>query len=165
MPDGSETSSFKNKYIIKYKEQILYIIFGAATTLVNWLSYTLLLFLFSLTISNAVAWFISVLFAFVVNKLYVFERKETSVTETAKELLLFFLARIATGVIEIFGLPLLVYIGLNQEIFGIEGAVAKIIISVFVIIANYIFSKFIIFRKQKAQQPVPDRINRETDVQ
>ena len=146
---GNETSSFKEKYITKYKEQLLYILFGAATTLVNWLFYTVLLLIFPLTISNAIAWFISVLFAFVVNKLYVFERKGSSATETVKELLLFFLARIATGVIEIFGLPLLVYIGLDQEILGIEGAVAKIVTSVFVIVANYLFSKFIIFRKRQ----------------
>lgn len=60
---------------------------------------------------------------------------------------MFLSARIFTRVIEIAGLPLLVYIGLDQEVFGIEGAVAKAILSVVVIILNYVFSKFAIFRK------------------
>ena len=137
------------KYIVKYKEQILYLVFGFATTLINWVTYTVLLLVFTLTISNAIAWFVAVIFAFVVNKIYVFEQKKSSVPGVIKELLMFFLARAATGVFEILGLPFLVHIGLDQEVFGIEGAVAKAIISVIVIIANYLFSKFIIFRKKK----------------
>jgi len=69
-----------------------------------------------------------------------------------KEIFLFFGARIFSGIFEILGLPLLVYLGLNQKIYGIEGAVAKIIISVIVIVSNYFFSKFVIFKKSRFSQ-------------
>ena len=139
-------------YIDKYKEQILYITFGAITTLVNWIFYTIFLQFFNLAVSNMIAWFITVVFAFLVNKVYVFKRGYTTFVETLKELVLFLGARAFSGLFEIFGLPILVYAGLNQTIYGIEGAMAKIIISVVVIVLNYFFSKFIIFKKK--QNPV-----------
>ena len=131
----------------KYQEQILYLVFGVATTLVNWIVYTLLLSVVPMTVSQAIAWLIAVLFAFYVNKIYVFKRKKTGTAGVMRELLLFFGARVFSGVIEIGGLPLLVYIGLDQTIFGIEGALAKALLSVIVIIMNYFFSKFIIFKR------------------
>ena len=64
------------------------------------------------------------------------------------ELLKFFGARIVTGLVEIIGLPLLVYVGLNQTIFGVDGFVAKILISIIVIVLNYVFSKILIFKNK-----------------
>jgi len=133
---------------MKYKEQILYLLFGIATTLVNWIAYVLLLNVLNLEISNAIAWFIAIAFAFHVNKLYVFKSPYSSLKKTSKELFLFLGARVLSGFVDIFGLPLLVYIGVDQTVFGIEGAVAKVIISVVVIVLNYIFSKFVIFGKK-----------------
>ena len=54
-----------------------------------------------------------------------------------------------TGVLELFGVPLLVAIGLNQPLFGAEGFVAKLVVSVIVVILNYVFSKLIIFKDKK----------------
>ena len=59
----------------------------------------------------------------------------------------FLSARILTGVLEMAGVPLLVSLGLSVAIFGIEGAVAKIIVTIAVIILNYVFSKLFIFKK------------------
>jgi putative flippase GtrA len=132
----------------KYQEQILYLVFGFATTIVNWGTYTLALTLFSLTVSNSIAWVFAVFFAYFVNKVFVFKKRGTDLAGTIREIVLFFSARIASGVLEIGGLPLLVYIGLDQEIYGIEGAVAKVLLSVIVVILNYIFSKFIIFKRK-----------------
>jgi len=132
---------------IKHQEKILYLFFGGATTLVNWVVYTLLLFVIPMAACQAVAWFVAVLFAFYVNKIYVFKMTKTGSAGLFRELLLFFGARVFSGVIEIGGLPLLVYIGLDQTIFGIEGALAKALLSVIVIILNYFFSKFIIFKR------------------
>lgn len=156
---------------IKYKEIIMYIIFGVMTTLVNWVVYTLLMKLFgsaaesqtvlftlfgrSITtkvfyifIANFVAWVAGVLFAFVTNKLWVFESKSWRFGLVMKELWLFVLARLITGVLEWFGVPLLWAIGLDQDLFGIDGFLAKIVVSVVVVILNYVFSKLIIFRKK-----------------
>ena len=122
--------------------------FGGATTFVNWAVYILSLLVFPLAVSNAIAWIVAVSFAFVVNKKYVFRSSDLSFKKVIAELSKFFAGRILTGILEIVGLPLLVYAGLNQTIFGIEGALAKIIIGVVVVVSNYLFSKFIVFRKK-----------------
>ena len=54
-----------------------------------------------------------------------------------------------SGIFEIGLFPILMWMGLNQEIFGVEGMVAKVLISVIVIVLNYVFSKLIIFKKKK----------------
>lgn len=141
----------------KYKELITYFIFGVLTTLVNWVTYTLLVKISPgqiseltwITVSNAVAWVAGVLFAFVTNKIWVFESKSFALKTVIKELISFVAARALTGVLEVFGVPLLVKLGLNQTVFGIEGMAAKLIVSVAVVILNYVFSKLIVFRKKK----------------
>lgn len=145
--------------LIKYKEIITYIIFGGLTTLVNWCVYTVLVKISPnnideivwITISNAVAWVAGVLFAFITNKIWVFESKNFALKVVLKELISFVLARALTGVLEIFGVPLLVKLGLNQTIFGIDGMVAKLIVSVVVVILNYIFSKLIVFKNKNKE--------------
>lgn len=147
------------KLIKKYRELITYVIFGVLTTLVNWAVYTLLVkFIFAsagdfvrLTVSNAIAWVAGVLFAFITNKLWVFESKSFEAKILIKELVAFVSARAITGVLEIFAPQLLFKIGLNQAVFGIDGAVAKLIVSVAVVILNYVFSKLIVFRKKKKE--------------
>lgn len=157
---------------VKYKEIILYIIFGVLTTLVNWVTYWLveplissgmhgdeLMFslfgmditytTFAIFLANFIAWVAGVAFAFVTNKIWVFESKSWKPSVAFKEFWLFVAARLITGVLEWFGVPLLVAIGLNQKIFGVDGFAAKIIVSVIVVILNYVFSKLIIFKDKK----------------
>ena len=138
------------RLLLKYKEVIMYLIFGVATTLVNWVVYSLLMktSAVNMTISNAIAWFTAVVFAYITNKLFVFESKSWNVAEVWKEVVKFFGARITTGVIEIGGLPLLYYIGVKQSLFGVEGFAAKILVSVIVVILNYVFSKIFVFNKR-----------------
>lgn len=159
---------------VKYKEIIMYIIFGVLTTLVNWVVYTVLIKIFGgaaesetvmfalfgkditmkifyIFIANFVAWVAGVVFAFVTNKIWVFESKSWRFGLVMKELWLFVAARLLTGVLEWFGVPALVAAGLDQPLFGIDGFLAKVIVSVIVVILNYVFSKLIIFRKKKDQ--------------
>lgn len=135
----------------KHKEIANYLIFGVATTLVNWITYSVLVkgFAMNEAVGNAIAVVVAVLFAFITNKIWVFDSKQKDFSSLAKEALSFFGSRAVTGVIEIIGVPALQSAGLNQSIFGIKGMWAKIIISVVIIILNYIFSKFIVFRKAK----------------
>ena len=49
-------------------------------------------------------------------------------------------------------MPFLVGLGLNQTILGIEGMVSKVLVSVIVVILNYVFSKLIIFKKEKVTE-------------
>ena len=145
------------KYIFN-KEMIMYIIMGVLATVVNWLAHAVLVGPMSsliknqdlaLTVTTFIAVSISVVFAFFTNKIFVFESKSWEAKVFWREFISFILARALTGVLEIFGVPLLVRLGLDQEIFGVKAMVAKVSVSVIVIIANYIFSKLFIFKKKE----------------
>lgn len=136
-------------FIKKHKEIIFYIIFGAGTTLINWIVYTLCVTVFNadITLSNTVAWLAAILFAFITNKLFVFESREWKFKQTVKEALSFLGSRILSGFIEIGCPVLLVYLGINQSFFGIDGGIAKLITNIIVIVLNYILSKLFVFKK------------------
>ena len=125
--------------IAKIRELISYIFFGALTTVTNITSFFICVNIlgFNYIISNILAWFISVLFAFISNKLFVFSSKNNYL----KEILLFYLSRILSLVIESVVLFVLIN-GLNTDVL-----ISKIITNILVIIINYFISKFIIFKK------------------
>lgn len=136
----------------KYKEIIMYLIFGVGTTAVNWITYTVLTvtgMVVNMNIANIIAWITAVIFAYITNKIWVFESKSWKIDLLVKELGMFLGARIFSGLFEIGLFPVLMWMGLNQAIFGVEGMVAKVLISVIVIVLNYIFSKLLIFKKKK----------------
>jgi putative flippase GtrA len=134
----------------KYKEIISYLFWGVMTTVVSWGTYSVFVTLTrSVTISNILSWICAVLFAFVTNKLWVFQSKEWAFRIIIPEFLKFMTARLATGVMEIVGVPLLVYLGFNQKIAGIEGMAAKAFVSIVVIILNYVLSKLLVFRNKQ----------------
>lgn len=135
---------------IKYKEPILYLFFGGCTTLVSWVTYALFAGALGLgvNVSNGLSWVISVLFAFVTNKLFVFESKAHDLKTLLREGGEFVLARVLTGLLTLLGVPLLIRIGLDQSILGVEGMLAKISMSVIEVLLNYIFSKLFIFKKK-----------------
>lgn len=147
------------KLITKYKELIVYGVFGVGTTLVNFLTYKLFNVLLGVEyylVSNIIAWFVSVVFAYVTNKLFVFESKTWKAKVVAKEVTSFFAARIFSFVVEEAGLFLLVDVfgmknfGMNIIGFNISGnMIAKVILAVVVVVLNYFFSKFVVFRKKK----------------
>lgn len=131
----------------KYKEVILYLVFGVATTVVNWISYASFNKMgIGMNTSNVLAWVLAVVFAYITNKIFVFESKSMKLEVLLPEIGKFVGARVVTGVIEIVGLPLLVYAGIRQTIFGVEGFLAKILVSVLVVILNYVFSKIFVFK-------------------
>ena len=135
----------------KHIEIISYVFFGALTTLVNFAVYTVAveLLLWSVTVSNAVSWVIAVSFAFAVNKLFVFKSRRKTVWGTVLEAFGFLSSRVASGLIEVFLPALLIKIGLDGDVFGIDGMVAKLIVNVIVIVFNYVAGKLIVFRKGK----------------
>ncbi len=146
----------------KYREIIAYLFWGVMTTIVSWGSYSIfaLLFqkydkmicLFTLNISmvvllsNVLSWICAFLFAFVTNKLWVFESKSWKAEVWLPEFGKFFSARAFTGILEILAVPLLVGLGMSQTIFGIEGMAAKVLVSILVVLLNYVFSKLFIFK-------------------
>ena len=140
------------------KEIINYIIFGVLTTVVNfavfWLFNRLLGKNFYL-LSNVIAWIVAVAFAYVTNRIWVFESKVTTVKGILLEVSEFFLARLFSLVVEEAGLLILVnllkfkVLSFDLFSFNVTGEMlAKVLLAVVVVILNYIFSKFIIFKKQ-----------------
>lgn len=129
----------------KYKELILYLIFGMLTVMVNLVSYYILTRVgeFQIYAANIISWFIAVLFAYITNKIFVFKSKELKMKFIFKEATSFFVARILTCIIEL----LIIYIGVN--LMAQNDLFIKIISNIIVIIINYIFSKVVIFRYAK----------------
>ncbi len=125
------------------KEGILYIIFGILTTVVDWVVYIFLANICNVNYLTAttVSWVVAVLFAFITNKIVVFESTDMSPGVVLKELFVFTLARISTYVITMVGM------WLGVSILGFNELLVKAGVSVVVIVVNYIFSKFFIFKK------------------
>lgn len=149
---------------VKYKEIISYLFWGVMTTVVSWGSYSIFILLlpesdYEVTLANILSWICAVLFAFVTNKVWVFNSKSWEPSLVLKELWKFVASRLASGAFEMVSVPLLVKIGLNQKLFGIDGLPAKIIVGVVVVILNYVLSKLLVFKNKKADE----EINPETD--
>ena len=127
----------------KYKEIINYLIFGGLTTLVSIGTYAIFTIVFNIDylISNVLSWIIAVLFAFVTNKLFVFESKSKDKALVSKEIINFFFFRIVSLGIEM----IIMYVFVDLLL--INDLITKIIAQVIVILSNYIFSKVFVFKK------------------
>ncbi len=142
----------------KYKELILYVVFGGFTTVVNFIAFWIFgkilgeeLYL----ISNAIAWFVSVVFAYITNKLFVFEAKSFAPKTLLKEISVFFSARVFSFGVEEGGLwflvDLLKFGDFSFTVFGFEISgqlIAKLLLAVIVVLINYFVSKFAVFTKK-----------------
>lgn len=136
-----------NLFYGRHGEAIRYIFFGCLNVVVTWVSYAALVLLgINPSISNAASWVIGVTFAFVVNKLYVFNSKTLETKAVGKEAASFTLGRIATGIVAILGFPLLYNLGLNQQFLGVDGFISKIVITVIETALNYFISKYLVFK-------------------
>ena len=135
----------------KHDEGIRYIFFGVITVLVSWGTYALFVFMgIDLAVSNVLSWICAVLFAFVVNKIYVFRCVGSSKVKLSAELVSFFGGRVFTGVVAALLFPALCAIGLGFVVLGVEGLFARGITSGVEILLNYLISKFIVFRKSES---------------
>ena len=121
------------------RELFLYIFFGVLTTLVNiavYLFFTRLLCV-NYLISNILAWALSVLFAYVTNRIWVFESRNNDIL---KEMALFFAGRIFSGVVDTGLMWLLI------DVLFVGDAISKIIVQVIVVVLNYVLSKAVVFK-------------------
>ncbi len=142
----------------KYKELIVYLIYGVLATVVNFFAFWCFTKLFgedAYLLNNALSWVVSVIFAFVSNKIFVFESKSWAFKTAGKEFIEFVGARLFSFGVEEGGMWLfidLLGLGDNGITFfniSISGQIiVKIILSVIVVIINYVFSKFIIFKNK-----------------
>lgn len=131
---------------LEYKEIINYLMFGAFTTVVNFVSYCLFTKVIGIeeVISSGLSWFISVLFAYITNKLFVFESKTNTLKEFLKEIISFFFARILSGILCDVGT-----FAVMVKVLKINDIISKVVTQVMVVIVNYIFSKCLIFKNKK----------------
>ena len=127
----------------KNKQLLLYLFFGICTTAINTICYWLLYD--ALTLSNIVStilsWLAAVLFAFVTNKVFVFESKRTNTTDRINEVISFFGCRLLTGILDVAIMAFAV------DMLQWNGLLWKLISNIIVTIINYIASKYLIFRK------------------
>ncbi len=127
----------------KYREIISYVFWGAMTTAVNYVTYLMLtegLQVYYLT-STVIAWAVSVLFAYFVNKLFVFQSKTWAWRVALRELWQMVASRVFS-----LGLEMAI-MWIFVDMLLCPHAVVKLMANVLVVIVNYVLSKFIIFKQ------------------
>lgn len=129
--------------LVKYQDIISYLVFGVLTTVVNFLVYYPLTNFFTLdaTVANVIAWAVSVAFAFLTNKPFVFKSHDWSPEVVQPELAKFVGTRLGSGLIETAMIFLLV------NLLRFDGNIVKLVASVLVVIINYVGSKLLVFKK------------------
>ena len=138
----------KNLYN-KHDEIINYLVVGVLTTVVSLVSfYIVRLFIYTsstqlhIQIANIISWILSVLFAFITNKKYVFKSSKKG-KDKLKEMIKFYLSRLTTLVIDMLTMWIL------TSIIHINDKIAKLIVQVILVILNYIFSKLFVFKNSE----------------
>ncbi len=126
-----------------HQEVMRYLIFGGLTTVANILVYAVCYYVFHIenSISNVIAWILSATFAYITNKLYVFESKVKTKIELIKEIVYFYGCRLLTLAVD-QGIMII-----TVDKWGWNALLMKIMANIIVIILNYIFSKILIFKK------------------
>ncbi len=164
----------------KYREIILYLVFGVLTTLVGWGVYFALiwtwkaafglptndtssgLYVAGYTVAQIIQWIASVLFAFFTNRKWVFTDTDKSAS-VPLQLAKFSAGRVATFFVDYLvtllgGMALASLFPsmtattfLGRE-FNLAEIIAKVIAAVIVIICNYFFSKQFVFKSKEKKQ-------------
>ena len=125
-------------------EVMRYLVFGVLTTAINIIVYSICFYGLKIEnlVSNIIAWILSVVFAYITNRKYVFDSKANTFKAICIEVFSFFASRLIT-------------LGVDEGIMFVtvdkwqwNGLLMKIVSNIIVIILNYIFSKIIIFRKK-----------------
>ena len=132
----------------KHRELISYVFWGVMTTVVNYVSYTLLtevMHIYYLT-GTVIAWAVSVLFAYFVNKLFVFQSRDWAWRVALRELWQMVASRLFS-----LGLEMAI-MWFFVDLLHCPHLMVKLAANVVVVIVNYVLSKWIIF-KPKQREP------------
>ena len=131
------------KLYFKYKDMILYILFGGCTTVINFAAYYAFTRLLGMNefLSNAFAWVLAVLFAFFANKLWVFDSKSWDRNIVLREFTAFLAARLLSLLLDMG----ILWLGIS--VLHVNDLIVKVFSNVLVILLNYVASKFLIFKK------------------
>lgn len=140
---------FKRFYPIyaQYKEILLYLFFGGLTFVVSIASYAFFEMIvgFIPLIANVFSWMLAVSFAYITNRIWVFEDTASGLRNIMREIVSFFGGRILTLVIE----EVILLIGIS--ILLLNSILIKVIAQIVVIVLNYFISKLLIFNTKKAE--------------
>jgi putative flippase GtrA len=129
---------------LAHREIILYVIFGGLTTLVDWsISFVLYAIHLNVHAANVIAWICAVLFAFVTNRILVFESREKGRVAISRELFTFAGGRVVTLLLQ----ELIVFV--FYDCLTWNPYAVKIGAAVLVVVLNYFITKFLVFQKRK----------------
>lgn len=133
------------KLLNQYRDVPVYMLFGVLTTLANYAVYLPCYNLWgiSATVSNILAWTVSVLFAFLTNKPFVFRSHDWSSRVVFPELAKFVGCRAGSGLLETG------VIFVTVDLLGWNGNWIKLAVSVLVVVANYFASRLLVFRNRR----------------
>ena len=128
----------------KYREVLLYIFFGGLTTAVNVVSYAVFarVFIGTSIVPVSAAWIISVAFAYITNKIWVFESRGWKPAFVLREAALFVGARTFSGAADV------AIMFAFADVLGFNDILIKVLSNVIVVVLNYVFSKLLIFNKK-----------------
>lgn len=123
----------------KLREVSAYLIFGVLTTLLNIISFYIFNNLLNIDylIANIISWFLSIIFAYITNKNYVFKNNKE---DNFKTFILFISSRLTTLLLDMLFMILLI------EKIQISEINSKIIVQIMVVVINYLLSKLIVFK-------------------
>ena len=133
----------------RYRSVIAYLFWGVVTTVVNIVVFQFLSsgVHWNYQLANVIAWFLSVLVAYFTNKVWVFGSHCSTVKAFLKEFFWFYFYRGLTLIMDV----IIMYVGISLLKFDspLQQLIVKIIDNVIVVIANYIFSKWLIFHDNR----------------
>lgn len=124
------------------KETISYLIFGILTTIVDAITFFVCnkIFMIEYILSTIAAWILAVLFAYITNKIWVFKSHTNKYSTIITEIISFFIARLIS-----LGFTI-IWMMFTVEYLKVDSMISKLLANIFVVIVNYFFSKFLIFR-------------------
>ena len=132
-------------WLKNHRDVVVYLVFGVLTTAVNYIVYLSCYNILGLSaaVSNVIAWVFAVMFAYLTNKPFVFRSKDWSSRTVIPELSKFVGSRLFSGAVE----TAIIY--LTVDILLWNGNLMKLVVSVLVVILNYVASKLFVFRSQR----------------
>lgn len=128
----------------KYKEVLLYLFFGGLTFIISIVSYGLLAIKLDVLIANILSWILAVIFAYITNRVWVFDNIAAKGRNSIYEMLRFITGRIFTLIVE----ELILYFFITR--LEMDKIIVKIIAQIIVIVLNYIISKLLVFNRKDA---------------
>jgi len=131
------------------REQINYLIVGGLTTVVSLVTYWFCVSIFlnaedplQLQVANVISWICAVTFAYFTNRRFVFfSQEQNRIREAGK----FFLSRLTTLAME------MAIMALGVSVLRINDKVVKLVAQIIIIIANYVLSKLLVFRRESTE--------------